>query len=211
MRYIELRDRVVEAMKHDIDGFKLVFKEDTRLSRVMEAIVSRLPRRGLVNRLWDVWKNFNTTLYPRVLIDSRDEWSVNPLDSAAMMQHEWVHCKDAETLFGLLPKRTRWLNVSLFYIGYLTPQLFALLAVLAPVSTWALLFLLLLAPLPSPVRMIAEMRAFRRTVELGGNIDNIVNAFTTAKYWFMWPFKRHVKRLLMLESPYKKQMDAVWY
>jgi hypothetical protein len=108
--------------------------------------------------------------------------------------HELTHWEDNKRLKLLFP------------IVYLSPQIFALLALLAFVNLWFLLFLVLLAPLPSPGRKWAEMRGYAvsmavlywRYGRIGDEaIDHFVSQFTTAKYYFIWPFPKAVRAELM--------------
>lgn len=209
---IETRDRTLFAMTDDIAGFHLSFKDKGRLFAIFDRHMSRIP---LVKRVWSTWMNFTTTFYPRVHFSNTQTWNDKPLASARTLQHEWVHLKDAETFFGFMPKELRYLNVLLFSMAYASPQIIALLTPLAMMldSTHSYMWLFLLTmllPIPSPMRMYAEIRAYRRSRELGADMEHMTEAFATMKYWKMWPFKQTVMKLLMEPSPYKHEMDVVW-
>ncbi len=209
---IETRDRTLAAITDDIAGFRLSFKDKNRMFTIFDRYMSRIP---VIKHVWSTWMNFTTTFYPRVQFSDTQTWNDKPLKSARTLQHEWVHLRDAETFFGLLPKKLRYLNVLLFTIAYASPQVFVLLAPFAVMfdashnHMWLFLLLMIL-PIPSPLRMYAEMRAYRRSRELGADIEHMTEAFTTLKYWKMWPFKHAVMKLLMKPSPYKHEMDEVW-
>lgn len=209
---IETRDRTLAAITDDITGFRLSFKDKGRMFMIFDRYMSRIP---LIKHVWSTWVSFTTTFYPRVYFSDIKTWNDKPLASARTLQHEWVHLRDAETFFGLLPKKLRYLNVLLFTIAYVSPQVIALLAPLAmmldPTHNYMWLLLLgALFPIPSPMRMYAEIRAYRRSRELGADVEHMTEAFTTMKYWKMWPFKQAVMKLLMETSPYKHEMDEVW-
>ena len=176
--------------------------------------------RGISGKVWRRWPDINTTFYPAVWVDSREEWEQRPRNKARMLQHEWVHLKDAESFFGLLPRSLKYLNVGLFYAAYAMPQLLAVLALLAPAAVvlgappdhwWLALFILLLLPFPAYGRMKAEVRAYRRTIELGGDPERVVEHFVGSSYWYMWPFRKYVLKELVKPSPYKAEMNEVWF
>lgn len=187
-------DNTVKYLEEKVSGFDIKNKEDSRFQRFLGKIVFYV-------KYMSIW----TTLYPKV-------WK--PKDAALrldVLQHEGVHLLDGQTLFGLLPAKPvlKWLNVVLFSISYGFPQIFAVLAVFAILNLWWLLALLLLLPLPAPFRMIAEIRAYRRSRELGRAVEPMVKNFADSSYWFMWPFKKHVRKLMMKDSPYKGEMDKI--
>ncbi len=152
--------------------------------------------------------SFWTTIYPKVWkpIDAKNNWKT--------LQHELVHLLDAQTFFGLMPLSLKWINVFLFSILYLSPQIFVLFALGSFYNLWFLLFLVFLLPLPSPGRAFVEIRAYRRTLELEKNNiatseNHIIEQFTGPNYYFMFPFKKTLKNLLAKESPYKDEMDKI--
>ena len=194
MKQMEKRwEQTIEAIKVRHPELEVKLKSEDRLSKLINKIM-----------FWRNYMTASTTTYPKILMsDRRMGW-------APTLQHEWVHYEDEVTFFGLFKRLPKKLNTFLFYMAYAFPQNLCVLALLAPLHPMFLLALLSLLPLPAPLRMIAEIRAFRRTVELGGNVDNIVNMFADSSYWFMWPFKRHVRKLLKKPSPYKELMDKAW-
>ncbi len=107
----------------------------------------------------------------------------------------------------------------LFTFMYLFPQVLTLLSLLAlgaiwggPVWLWWLACLLFLAPLPAPFRMWFELRAYRTNLLFGKKIykyNNVQSSFqkkyiaqnfTGPNYYFSWPFKDHVLKMLNDES-----------
>ncbi len=188
-----LWDNLVKEIKKDIPGFEVVHKKDVILSKLIAKIL-----------FFTNYMQFYTTRYPKIYLPNKN---VSQQYNPRSLQHEWVHLKDQQTFFGLFPFLPAKVNWFLFAIAYLMPQLFALLALLAFWNPWWLVCLAFIAPLPSPARMIAEMRAFRRTRELGIAPDALVDRFVKSTYYFVWPFKKHVRKMLMKDSPYKAVMD----
>jgi len=188
-----------DTISKDIPGFDIVNKHE---SKVHKAFGKLIPN----------WLKLSTTLFPKVYSSyTREDVELYPRAYLRMLQHEWVHLKDAMTFFNLLPRRLKWFNVVMFYISYLFPQILAPLGLLGFTNPWFFLFLLFALPLPAPFRMLAEIRAHRRSFELGSDVDGIVENFTTSKYYFMWPFKKHVTKMLKNKpSPYLKQMYITW-
>jgi len=102
----------------------------------------------------------------------------------------------------------------LFDLGYIVPQIFAMIALGALGAfwylpmLWCLLALLFLLPLPSPVRAWAEFRGYTMSMAARywrrGSIDwaymrFVERKFTGPDYLFMWPFKGLVRRRLEKE------------
>lgn len=126
-----------------------------------------------------------------------------------VLMHETIHAFDRAKLGNVL-----------FSAAYLFPQTLALLApfgvMMAAVSRntswlWLLLTLLFLAPIPAPFRMWLELRANRSDVsfakkvtynnrtgeELPTNyISWLVDRYCNGEYYFMWPFRSHVTKLM---------------
>jgi len=202
-------DRTVEAMKADVPGFDIGYKTENKLQRLITKIM-----------FWGDYMQFVSTLAPKVYFQTRE--SVEERWPWETLQHEWVHLKDADTFYGLLPFKMRVVNRLLFAVAYLTPQIFAVGAFGAFGAfwnlswLWCLLFLLFLLPIPSPFRAWAEIRGYRRSVETWPEetreerIALIVPNFTGPSYYFMLPFKGWVLKLLTSgSSPYREQMDEL--
>jgi len=184
-------DKTVKYAKSNIDGFSVEYKASSSFQKLIAKFL-----------FWINWLGVWTAIYPKV-------WMPKELRNYAILQHEIVHLKDAESFYGLLPIKTKWLNVSLFYFSYFSPQIFSLLAFLAFVNLWWLLCLIFLLPIPSPGRMISEIRAYRRSRELGDTSQKIASVFKGPMYFYMWPFKKHIKNMLLKKSPYKEEMDLI--
>jgi hypothetical protein len=130
------------------------------------------------------------------------------LDQLTILIHETTHEYDRKKL-----------NSFIFSMGYLFPQVLALLSVCSILSIWYgstfLLFLLsflFLLPLPAPFRMWTELRGYRTNmlnailvrktnkISLDGYVEYLEKQFTGAAYYWMWPFASHIKGLLMKEE-----------
>lgn len=97
-----------------------------------------------------------------------------------------------------------------FILSYLSPQslsvlsFFALLAFTGDLMwLWSLCWLIMLAPIPSVMRSYWEMRGYScglaSDIWLKGEIseqskDRIKKNFTSADYYYMWPFTRSMER-----------------
>lgn len=176
-------DSTIAAISKDVKGFKLVKKEDSKVQKVLGKLLGVLGMKYM-----NYWTTIAPKVYSGVGEQSPSRWKT--------MQHEWVHLKDIA--------KFKW---PLFILVYYSPQVFVLLSLLAFVNLWWLLCLVFLLPLPSPGRMWLEMRGYRRSVELGRSSKSLVKQFTGKAYYFMWPFPKHVEKMLSKDSPYKDLMD----
>lgn len=192
-------EKTVEAMSKDIEGFNYDKKQDVLIQRILCKILSPFK-----------YKDVYTALYPTVYLPVTDD--INRIYNYRAYQHEWVHFKDNETLMKLSSKKLKWINISLFSILYAVPQIFAILSLLAIWgSLWWLLCLLFLLPLPAPFRWYAEIRAYRRSVELGSDPKLIAKGLASSKYYFCMPIKSLTEKMLSNKSsPYKEEMDKVF-
>ena len=186
-------NKTVAYLESKVSGFEIKEKDGVWHQILIAKVLFFMP-----------FLKYWSSLYPKV-------WKpASAIKDYRILQHEGTHLIDAQTFYGLLPLKMRWLNVALFAFCYGAPQIFFVLALLALKGAWLwALCLLFLVPLPSPGRMLAEMRAYRRSRELGRSIDSIIPAFVTGKYFFMWPFKNHVRKMLTKDSPYKNEMDKI--
>lgn len=129
-----------------------------------------------------------------------------------ILMHETIHAFDRKKLGNLI-----------FSLAYLFPQVLALLApvgVLAAIIfqnanwLWLLLSLIFLAPIPAPFRTWFELRANRSDVSFVKKIvygnrtgeevpENYIEAlavrYSNGEYYFMWPFKAQVLKLLRVK------------
>ena len=136
----------------------------------------------------------------------------SPKAALEIIIHEVIHMYDAKRL-----------TMPLFGLIYLSPQILASLALLSVFGggwLWCLLFLLCLAPIPSPGRMWLEMRGYRSNMmyskyvynmnneALNNDADFMASQFVEAFYYWMWPFKGHVVSML-IDEKYEKEMIYV--
>jgi len=197
-------DKLVAAIAADIPHFAVRYKTESTLFKVLQKVV------------WFIDQSkYTTTVYPFIYYPAPFQPTVQVCDT---LEHEWVHLKDCKTFFGSLPGEMWPINLILFAFLYAFPQILALFALLAIVAgiignPWWLLWLatlLFLIPFPAPFRAWAEVRAYRRSIELGRPIDKAVPPFKSAGYLWMWPWPTHTEKWLQAaESPYKAEMDAL--
>jgi hypothetical protein len=92
-----------------------------------------------------------------------------------------------------------------YNLKYLSPQILALLGLLGFIFKPFLIFFLLAAPIPAYWRSRIELKGYGMnlflTKKLGKEIDEedmeyYIDSFTDSSYYFMWPFKRCVRREL---------------
>lgn len=182
------------AIEKDIPGFEVGYKDQDTGQKLLGKLV-----------FWTKYTNYVTTVYPKVFFRNRS--SVEGRWPWWVLQHEWVHLKDTKTFFGKMPWMPTLVNKLLFAFLYGFPQWLGLLGFLGFVH-WGFFFaFLLFAPLPAPFRAWIELRAYRRSVELGDTAERIAHNFTGPGYYFMWPFRKMVTKLLKKPSPYKAEMD----
>lgn len=170
-----------------LPGFEVRYKDETWHQKLISTLM-------FFNK---EYAEYTTTWDDKIYFPSREyvesKWPHKTL------QHEFIHAWDGRTLWGLLKKNIPYLSKLcwvIFAIVYLIPAPF---------------------PLPSPGRMWAEMRAYRRSVELRPNydqaklIEKYVGQFAGPAYYWMWPFRKHVTKMLTDKpSPYKAEMDAIF-
>jgi len=148
--------------------------------------------------------------YPADYFDENGDFKESYAAAAIeIMAHETMHEYDRKRLGSFL-----------YTIMYASPQIFAPLALGAIGAIWSpwwllcLLFLLLLAPIPSPGRAYIELRGYRVNMMLErlksyGNAQAYAEwvadtQFCGPAYFFMFPFKSYVVGKL-LERDYENE------
>ena len=176
-------------------------QSDLRWNKIVKYLSEEVPGFRVIstNKIEKVW----LAIYPVVLKPKNEGKQYRTL------HHEGTHLFDAQSFFGLITTKLRWLNVLLFSIVYTFPQNLALLSLLAFINPWWLLCLLFALPLPAPGRALAELRAYRRSIELGADVEYIVKHFSSPVYYYMLPFPSWVRQLLQEPSPYKEELDKL--
>ena len=179
----ELYKKLVRHIKLEIPGFGLRSKKQSRLMKLLSVVL-------FFNA--DFLTRYVTTLYPHVYVPSHPWQPKAPTRRIATLAHEYVHLHDR--------RRLGWL----FNILYLSPQIFALLALGAFWNLsylWALLFLL---PWPSPGRAWLEFRAYQMTIAIHWWLNKqrintvwLMHQFTKSSYYWMFPFKGFVEKRIM--------------
>jgi len=162
-------------------GLQVKFKEDSLFMKVLGLILFFNPK---------FMTNYTTTIGKTVYFPTK-QWLQNNEDSAAhVLAHELVHIGDSIQATPFV-----------FSYGYLFPQSFALMSLFALFSTnWWLLCILFLAPLPSPARTHWELRGYAMTdatyfksLGMFSDMDWLAGQFTSASYYFMWPFDSDIR------------------
>ena len=169
-------DLLLAHIYKNIPGFQILEKENSRLMRLLSFLF-------FFNKKF--MSNYTTTIYPKVYFPKSILGSGDPIQKITIMAHEYVHMSDRKRL-GIL-----------FNILYLSPQIFAPLALLAIwFSNLWLLCLLFLLPIPSIGRAYFEYKAYKMSIFIYyyfiGRIPDLeffVNEFTTSNYYWMMPLK----------------------
>lgn len=173
-------------------GINLVYKQDSWLMRFISKVL-------FFNK--DFMDNYITTIGSTIYVPNKDLYMAN-----SVIAHEVVHKCDYD--------RYGYLNVGFMYMS---PQWFGIATIfLLPVTIllsifhsqiwlYSLLGLTFLFPLPSPGRRWVEMRGYAATIAVMywdgrfndlDDLDWIIKKFTGPDYYWMWPFKSHIKKEL---------------
>tara|TARA_Y100000034_G_scaffold121729_1_gene166326 strand:+ start:321 stop:971 length:651 start_codon:yes stop_codon:yes gene_type:complete len=179
----ELFSKLVKYVKREVPDFEIKSKKESRLMKLLSVVL-------FFNK--DFLTRYITTIYPYIYVPSLPWYPNKPVGRISILAHEYVHLYDR--------KRLGWL----FNILYLSPQIFAPLALGAFWNLWWLLALLFLLPLPSPGRTWLEFRGYRMTAAihwwLNGQRVNTVwleQQFTGSAYYWMFPFKRFITNRIL--------------
>lgn len=191
MSDLQRYQKFVSLMQDKFPKLTVAFKDESKLMKVIAKIL-------FFNKPF--MTSFITTIGNTVYFPSRSWLEEDPVRAMMVLSHECVHIRDSAKY-----------TSAIFSMGYLAPQLLALLALPAffLIHWWALLLLVCLAPLPSPGRMFFEKRGYsmslfilhQRYQELGitdqQQMLSLLNAsaqnidtknFRGSAYYFMWPF-----------------------
>jgi len=180
-----------QTIKTYAPKFEVKFKDESKLMKVIGKL-------SFFNK--DFMTSGAITVGQKVYFPSREIYETNPEWSFRVLTHEFVHIMD-------------WLaNPFTFIIGYWFPQMlaaFSLLAFLAFINPYFLLFLtslVFLAPIPAPIRAWAELRGYGMSLMIKSTLygidikvaaESYVGRFSSPSYWFMWPFKNNVRKMLV--------------
>jgi hypothetical protein len=201
--------KLVQAKHPEI---RLLPKGDSFLMKVV----------GLILRPFNPSFNsrFTTTIGSTIWMPSEVANSLSEDQFLEVMAHEVQHILDHKE------------KTILFEVGYLFPQILALLSLFAFCGFWStawllcLLFLVFLAPLPAYWRYKAELNGYRVSIlfdKLFGRppeetYEWVAKQMTGPNYYFAWPFKGKIlsdlKDESFLEAPRYKEISEFlnsWY
>jgi len=187
-------DHLTREIRKKVPDFKVVSKRDSFLMKLLAKLL-------FFNKSF--MEEYYTTVYHTVYLptsvkkgEERFSWGV--------LAHEWVHILRAD------------LGPVGFVIRYLSPQILALFSLLSLFALggnmswlWNLLWLAFALPLPAYFRAYEERIAYRMTLAVdiwrfGSSMPEskayIEEKFTSGDYYFMWPFKRMVKKWMDKEE-----------
>lgn len=84
-------DALVAAMRCDLRGFDVRFKDESRLQRAIAALVRPFNRHYL--------SSYTTVMFGKIYVPSRRWYALtDPFDLYALLRHEAVHLRDAQRL-----------------------------------------------------------------------------------------------------------------
>ena len=178
---LELRlERLQAHITDQIPRFEVRGKRDSTLMRVVDRLLFFNPH---------FMDRYVTTFYPRIYVPD-GPWQQRSIESRiSVLAHEYVHLRDRQ--------RLGWS----FNLLYLAPQIFSLCAIGAIWNPWWLLSILFLLPWPSPGRTWLELRGYTMSIAMHwslrgerANLSWIETQFTGSNYYWMWPFRRTLKR-----------------
>lgn len=183
-------------------GSSIKIKEDSKLMKIISYLVYFFNPKFLDQYITTIG---NTIYFPKRLLENK-----NPFRFLEIVVHESFHINQYKQ-YSIL-----------FMLGYLFPQsliLFLLpLLLLLGCGWFTLLSLLVLLPFPAYFRFKWELEAYRTSILFGRKIfkfdertmdlikAQIVSQLSGKFYYFCWPFKKHIYKLLnderaVLENP----------
>ena len=164
-------------------GAVIRYKDESAWMRCLGALMFWSPRFS---------KHMSTVIGKTVWLPSREWAKADEMRTWIVLAHELVHVADAAKVSGLV-----------FSLAYLFPQCLALLAPLALVPGFEMMWycMAFALPIPAPFRAWIEYRGYAaqlaccywRRLQLGAPIENISRQFTGGSYFFMWPFSGMVE------------------
>lgn len=188
---LERFQKFYALLQAQMDGFRIKFKNQSTLMKIIGYIL-------FFNKSF--MTSFTTTIGKTVYFPTEEHLEKKGnLNAISTLAHEYQHAKDADKI-----------SAPLFGLLYLIPLAVAPFMWFFAFYHWALglgLFLLFLAPLPAPMRMYYELRGYTMSLFVRNEIYkekgiskpnrrdmlmDLVEAynkqFTSANYYFMWPF-----------------------
>lgn len=192
MNHEQTFTKLVSLVKSDIKQFEVVDKESSSFMKKLNFFVR------LFNK--DFMTKYATTVYPKVYFPTE----MNPYTKWTILAHEWVHLRGGKK------------SQIAFMLRYFFPQWFVIFSLLSLLAIWlsnlwllSILALLFAAPLPAVGRMKEELDGYTMSMAVNywrtGYIQEsykiwLATQFTSAAYYFMWPFKRDIKQRLHVRA-----------
>lgn len=182
-----LKEEFIQEAQELVPGFNIKKKTDSRFMKILGFLTKPFCPTFMTN--------FATTIGNTVYLTD-NMWTDDTKDMLILLAHELRHAADKKKN-GAIPHM----------LGYLFPQILALLSLLAILAfwnldwLWSLLFLIFLAPIPSPTRTNIEKRGYCTSVFgyfwVWGTAEDAlpwaIKQFTGPSYYFMWPFEKNVE------------------
>lgn len=185
-QYRSKRIKIEQHIKSKIPKFQIKSKQESKFMRFLAKLLFFV--KGFLT-------GYVTTIYPVVYFPKLPyartlDRSFNDILYITVLAHEYVHLYDRKRLW------------QLFNLLYISPQILALLSLLAIVSSlWWLVALVALAPIPSIGRAWLEFRGYRMTMAvywwLSGrrrSSEDLAYYFTSSSYYWMMPFRKLMVR-----------------
>jgi len=191
----QLLQGMIGVCSRNIPNFNIQYK-DEHFSQKLLGFILRwvLP----FNRAF--MSKYTTTFYPHVYFPSHSWMMENPMRAFKILAHEYVHLWEEK-------ERGRWA----YKLAYASPQVFAALSLLAFFAflwtpmLWALVFFVFALPWPSIGRRNIERRGYLMSFAVNywrygsvmqEQIDHVLDQFTKSYYYFMWPLRKWMLKLL---------------
>jgi len=174
---LSLKRKSLEShIKEAFPDFELISKQESTLMKWLSKLL-------FFNKRF--MTSFISVIGNKVYVPSLPWKEDNPYGACEVLSHEFVHMKDNQKLGPL------------FKFLYLCPQILTLLSVLVFWNPWWLLCLGFLLPIPAPFRAYFEFKAYVVSMAvqwwlLSAKADPefFVKQFTSANYYWMFPFKK---------------------
>jgi hypothetical protein len=187
--------QMLHLCEQEVPNFEVIRKDESALMRFF-GVLSRPFNPHFMTRY--VTTLGSAVYVPPLMLDRQE-------DFAHILAHELVHMHQRQKDGAV------W-----FFLRYASPQILAtlaLLAALAPISLWfltALLFLLLLLPIPSVGRKNIELDGYTMSLATyfwahgvaSPDLEWYASQFSGAPYYFMWPWHQN-----MIEALAERQAE----
>lgn len=196
----EIKDPTFKALaelaESRFPGFEIKFKNESRYMKFLNVFARLFNPRFM--------DDYVTTLGSKVYFPSRDKLIKNGGSYAEVLAHELVHIEERDEQ-----------GDSAYFLRYAFPQILAALALISICAVWspwfllALVFLLALAPLPSPGRRDIELNGYEMSLSFtfwkygkitDEDVEWYARQFSGPAYYFMWPWHKSVVHELKLRA-----------